>query len=43
MGIIASMLAVLVVLAAKLAAVRSKYFKDHVKDFHFPPMPMGGE
>jgi hypothetical protein len=39
MGIIALMFALLVVVAAKLAVVRSKYFRERVKDL--PPMPLG--
>ena len=39
MSILASLLAVLTAVAAKLAIVRSKYFREHAKDL--PQIPFG--
>ena len=39
MSIAASLLAVLVWVAAKMTAVRSKYFQEHAKDL--PQVPLG--
>ncbi len=39
MSFVASLFAVLIIVAARVAVVRSKYFREHVKDL--PQIPFG--